>query len=540
MSTAVRAPATVRPGVTLAAVCLAVLVLPASLTGASVALPDIAVDLKADLVPLQWVVNSYNLAFACFMLACGSIADIVGRRRMFTAGTVLFGLASLASALTSDILLLDVVRALAGLGAAAVMTAGSAILATAFQGAALARAFGVLGASAGAGLALGPSSAGLLVGQFGWRAVFLSHLVVAAVVLLAVRVMPESRDPGAATVDTAGTLTFTLSLFLLMLGVVEGPQWGWASPSVIGLLVGAAVLLAAFVLIERRVRRPMLDLSLFRQPRFMALCLVPVALAFGFVCLLVFLPSYFTGVTGASSKLAGALMMLLTLPVLFVPLLVGRLVKRGLSTRAVLSASLLLVGAGCAWLTVIGRDTATLAVAAPMVLVGVGMGVSAGLVDGVAITSVEPERAGMAAGMFNTMRLASEALAIAVMGAVLVSLTQTRVSDGIDRFGGADADEVARIGNSVASGDLDTPAAGVAAAQRPDFLDFLADSYTDAFRVMLWILAAVTVLSGVVVHLMLRARSAAPATPADASAAGLDGAPGDGRQPDLAGDPVRS
>ena len=496
----------VRPGLTLAAVCVAVLVLPASLTGASVALPSIATDLHAGLVPLQWVVNGYNLAFACFMLAFGSLADIVGRRRMFTIGVVVFAAASLASAVTPDILLLDVLRAVAGLGAAAVMTAGSAILATAFEGAALTRAFGILGASAGAGLALGPSTSGLLVGAFGWQAVFVSHAIVAAAVLFAVRFMPVSRQSTGAKVDWAGTVTFTLSLFLLMLGVVDGPQWGWSSPAVLALLAAAVLLMAVFVMVERRVDHPMFDIGLFRERRFLATCLVPVALSFGFVCLLVFLPSYFTGVAGESPNRAGATMMLLTLPVLVVPLLVGKLVQRGLSTRAVLSSSLLLVGAGCAWLTVIDSHSSTLDVLGPLLVVGIGMGVSAGLVDGVAITSVEPQRAGMAAGMFNTMRLAGEALAIAVMGAVLVSLAQSRIAEGVGTYPGLTDDQVGPVGNQIASGDLAGPVSVVPAAEQGAYREFLAGAFSSALSGMLWVIAAITVITALVVFVMLRIR----------------------------------
>lgn len=226
MSTARPATGRGNPTLTLVAVCLAVLVLPASLTGTSVALPDISSDLHVGLAPLQWVVNAYNLAFACFMLGCGSLADIVGRRRMFAAGTALFAVSTLVSGATSSIVVLDVARAVAGLGAAAVMTSGAAILATTFEGPAQARAFAILGSSAGAGLALGPSSAGLLVNTFGWRSVFFSHLIISVLVLVAVPRMPESKNPGATKVDWTGTATFTLSLFCLMYAVVQGPQQG--------------------------------------------------------------------------------------------------------------------------------------------------------------------------------------------------------------------------------------------------------------------------------------------------------------------------
>ncbi|MFI1889381.1 MFS transporter [Streptomyces jumonjinensis] len=506
MSTAHPATVRGRQTITLVAVCLAVLVLPASLTGTSVALPRISAELNVGLAPLQWVVNSYNLTFACSMLACGSLADILGRRRVFTAGTALFALSTLLSAVTSDIIVLDVARALAGVGAAAVMTAGAAMLAATFEGAALAGAFAVLGSSAGAGLALGPSSAGLLVDAFGWRAVFVSHLVVSMVVLAAVPLLPESKNPNATKVDWAGTVTFTLSLFCLMLGIVLGPQRGWGSAGIVGFFAAAVLLMALFVVVELRQRHPMFNIALFKQRRFMAVSLIPVVLSFGFVCLLVLLPAFFTSAMGMGTDAAGVAMMLLTLPVLMVPLVVSRLVKRGLSTRIVLSGSLLVAAVGTGWLTVIESDTAVSALVGPLLLIGIAMGMTAGLVDGVAITSVEPGHAGAAAGMFNTMRLAGETLAIAVMGAVLLNATGNRISDGLQGIAGrADADAGA-IAGQVVSGNLAGEAAGLAGAARTGFLDLLTGSYTGALHTVLWTVTVICALSAVVVHVMLRER----------------------------------
>ncbi|MEU3840458.1 MFS transporter [Streptomyces sp. NPDC028635] len=521
MSTARPDTARGNPTLTLAAVCLAVLVLPASLTGTSVALPDISSTLHVGLAPLQWVVNAYNLAFACFMLGCGSLADILGRRRMFAAGTVLFALSSLASAVTSSIVVLDVARALAGLGAAAVMTAGAAMLATTFEGAAQARAFAILGSSAGAGLALGPSTAGALVNAFGWRAVFVSHLVVAVIVLFAVPAMPESRNPAATKVDWAGTTTFTLSLFCLMFAIVQGPQRGWTSAATLLLFASAAVLMALFVVAELRQRQPMFQLSLLGQGRFMAVSLIPVALSFSFVCLLVLLPTYFTSAAGMSINASGATMMLLTLPVLVAPLVVSKLVKNGVSTRLVLTLSLVVAALGAGWLTLIAPDVSVATLAGPLLLLGISMGMTAGLVDGVAITSVEPAQAGAAAGMFNTMRLAGEAFAIAVMSAVLLNSTRSHIADGLPGVPGARGADAGALADRVIGGDLAGAAGTVAGSARSGFRALLTGSYTDALHLVLWVVVAICAASAVLVGVMLRepAQQAAPVEPAPEKAA---------------------
>ncbi|MFF0478743.1 MFS transporter [Streptomyces sp. NPDC004284] len=509
------------PALVLAAVCAAVLVLPASLTGSSVALPDISAELDAGYGPLQWVVNAYNVAFATFMLASGGVADLIGRRKVFVFGTVVFGACSLVSALATNIYLLDVLRGLSGLGAAAMLTSGSAMLATVFQGAALGRAFALFGTAAGAGLALGPTTAGWLVGAFGWRGVFLSHLVVALAVLCATPFLPESRDPKAGGVDWAGTLTFTGGLFLLTLAVVEGPRYGWTGGPVLAMAAGFAVLIGVFVAVERRQRRPMVDLSLLRQPRFVALCLLPVVAAFGFVSLVVLLPSYFIGAGGISSGAAGTRVLLLTLPVLLLPLAGAWLARRTRSTRFVLALSLLLMAAGAAWLALVLTPTASMAaLLGPLLLIGSGMGLNAGIIDGAAVGSVEPARAGMAAGMFNTTRLAGEAVAIAVMGAVLVTLTRGNLA-GADSFDGVTGQDTGALADRLAQGDLASAAETASPAARTGFTDFLLAGYTDAFHTALWCLTGITVLGAAVVALLLPARDEAPApqeapeTPAD-------------------------
>ncbi|GAA0953491.1 hypothetical protein GCM10009560_76370 [Nonomuraea longicatena] len=200
--------------------------------------------------------HGYNLTFASFMLACGALADRIGRRRVFTGGAVLFTAASAISAAVSDILLIDLARAAAGAGAAALLTSGSAILATTFEGAARTRVFAAVGIATGGGLAMGAMAAGVLADTLGWRSFFWVHAVLMALVLLAVPFMRESRGESAAKVDWYGTATFVGALFLLMLGTAEGPRWGWSSPEVLGLLAGAAVLLAVFVAVERRQRHP--------------------------------------------------------------------------------------------------------------------------------------------------------------------------------------------------------------------------------------------------------------------------------------------
>ncbi|MCQ4209337.1 MFS transporter [Streptomyces longispororuber] len=414
-----------RPGLALAVVLLAVLVVPMSISGTAVALPGIGADLHASGAALQWVVNAFNVAFACCTLVWGSVADIVGRVRVFAAGAALFAAAATASALAGNAYVLDAARALAGIGGAAIFSAGAAILSTAYEGHARARAFALFGTVAGVGVSLGPTFAGQLVASVGWRWVFALHAAALVLALLALptaaRALPATAR-GAARIDVPGSLVLVAAAVLLTTGIVQGSQWGWGSVGVLALFAGAVAALVGFVRVERRSPHPVLDLGLLRRRRFVGLALVPVAASAGFVTLLTYLPSYLTAVTGRDSSAAGRLMLLLTLPVLVAPVAAARLVRRGVSARALILASLGCLVAGDLGLLLFSPHAAVAVVALPMLVTGAGMGLSAGLVDGQALALVPPGQAGMAAGFVNTLRLGSEAVAVAVYGSVMASL----------------------------------------------------------------------------------------------------------------------
>jgi predicted MFS family arabinose efflux permease len=490
---------------TLAAVLLAVFVVPMSISGTAVALPGVGTDTGASLAALQWVVNAFNVAFACFTLAWGSIADIIGRVRAFALGAGIFAIASLGSTLAVDVHLLDAARGLAGLGGAAIFSCGSAILSSVFSGPARVRAFALFGTIAGIGVALGPSVSGLLIDTLGWRSIFAVHAVALVVVLLAVpliaRSTPESRRPGA-TVDVPGTGLFVLAMLLLTTAIVQGSQWGWGSAGVLGLFLAAAVVLALFVLVERRRVHPMLDFTLLRNRRFLGLCLVPVAASFGFVTMLTYLPSYLTTVAGYESRAAGLIMVLLTVPVFACPMIAGKLVARGASPLVLIYLSLACLVVGDATLTLFGRHVGIAVVALPMLVTGAGMGLSAGLVDGQALEIVDPARAGMAAGFLNTLRLGSEAIAVAVYASLLATTLQAEIRDGLDRLApGADATALA---NDVAGGNLAAAGAGTGEAQRGPLLDYLVGGYDSAFHSLLWLLAGTCLVLGLLIVMLLR------------------------------------
>jgi EmrB/QacA subfamily drug resistance transporter len=482
----------------LVTVCIATIMLPVSLTGSSVAMPGVANEFHNSLAAGQWIVNGYDLAFASFMLTTGSFADLFGRRRLFALGNAVFAVCSLVSALSTNIVTLDLARALAGVGAAAVLTSGSAILATLFEGTARARAFGIFGTAVGAGLAFGPFVAGALQTAFGWRAIFLVPAIGGALVLALSSLLPESSDPQAKRVDWLGMATFTGALATLILALLEGAQNGWVSPLNIAAYVLCAALLVSFIVVETRQAQPMFDISLFRQPQFVSLCVAVVSLVFGFTPLLVYLPSYLTAVNHESTFHAGVDLLMLTVPTLVFPLITGYLL-RWIPIRHMVTLAVALTAVGTGWLVVLAPGVGNWVVFGPFVVIGAGIGISFGVMDGAAVSSVESSRAGMAAGMFNTMRLAGEAIAIAVVGSLLVSATQSELTGKLTAFGGRYADDPAALADKLNQGQLTGAASTVQEASRAAFTKVAEAGYTGALHEVLWILAGFSAVATVLV-----------------------------------------
>ncbi|WP_431681637.1 MFS transporter [Kitasatospora sp. KL5] len=486
----------------LLAVALASMMLPLTVTGPAVALPALATDLGAGVGAAQWVQNAYGVTFAACLLAAGGLADRFGRKRVLVAGVQVFLAMSLVCALVPNIVLVDIARALQGVGAAGVLTSGAAILAASFDGPARARAFGVLGASFGCGLAIGPLVAGVLVAAVDWRAVFLVNVLLGLVVLALVPRLPESRDPDARKVDWGGLATFSGSLALLSLWFVEGPERGWTDAAALGALIGSGLFMLAFVLVELRVERPMFDLSLFRRPTFVVVVCQPFTITFGFVVLLVYLPQYLQGVGGRSATEAGAMLLPLTLPVLVLPLVAGRLAAR-VPLRVMLAAGSVLIAAGSLWLVVLGPGAGWAELAGPLAVFGIGVGSAFGVMDNAAVSVVPVERSGTASGIFNTMRITGESVAIAGAGALLAGLS---AADLHGRIPGLDAAGEQALAGGAVQGRLRDRLDALPQGVRGAAAEAAGQGLTSAMHTALVVLAVLALIGAATTYAVVRDR----------------------------------
>lgn len=405
----------------LAAICLAALVLPLSFTGGAVATPAIGKAFDAAPSSLTWVTNAFMLSFGSLLMAAGTLSDIYGRKRLFTLGLVLFAIVSTLLSNASSIIWLDALRAVQGVAAAAALASGSAALAQEFDGPARARAFSLLGTTFGLGLAFGPMVSGVLIEQFGWRSIFATTAILAAISLLAaLSQMRESRNPLAQKLDLPGVLSFSSTLALFTTAIILGPQTGWKSSLILFLFGGAALSLLAFVIIELRARQPMLELSLLKYPRFVGVQILPLGTCYCYIVLIVLLPFRLIGVEGATPMQSGLIMLALSAPMLVIPLVAAWL-TRWVSAGVLSAAGFLVAAAGLYALanTPIGAHQQLVLA---MLVIGIGTGFPWGLMDGLAVSVVPKEQAGMAAGIFNTTRVAGEGVTLAITIALLTAL----------------------------------------------------------------------------------------------------------------------
>src|SRR4051794_5226980 len=252
------------------------------ITIVNVALPSIQSSLNSSLSSLQWVVDAYALTLASFLLVFGSFGDRLGRRRIFSVGFAVFTVASLCCGLSDDPTVLNLFRALQGTGAAAMFATSLALIAQEFEGRERASAIGIWGATVGGAVAVGPLIGGALTDAFGWEWIFFVNVPIgiAAIVITETR-LANVKATDAQPVDWAGVVTFSLALFGLIFGLIRGNSEGWGSAQILVSLIGSAVLLAAFVVIELRRRRAMLDMSLFKVPAFGGVSIVAFALSAG-------------------------------------------------------------------------------------------------------------------------------------------------------------------------------------------------------------------------------------------------------------------
>jgi len=409
--------------------CLAAFIISLDITIVNVALPTLVGQLGASTTGLQWVVDAYNLAFAALVLVAGSLSDRLGRKGMLLAGLGVFGVASLAGSFAATVGQLIAARAVMGLGAAMMFPATLSLLTNVFTGRReRAIAIGLWGATTGAGIATGPIIGGWLLERFWWGSIFLFMApVAAAVALIVAQSVPASRNPRTPPVDWLGLILSAAGMGLLVLGIIQAPSWGWASARAIGVLAVGAAVLAVFVAAEARAAHPMMDVALFRNPRFTAAS-GSVAIAFfalnGFIFLMT---QYFQVVKGYGPLSTGVRLLPVAGSVAVAAVAGTRLAVR-IGNKIVVAAGLGLYCAALLWTSTVSQATPYGVIAVMGVVLGTGMGLTQAPATEAIMGAVPREKAGVGSAVNTATRLFGGTLGVAVIGSIAASLYASRLA----------------------------------------------------------------------------------------------------------------
>src|SRR5579862_1420817 len=476
---------------TLIAVCATTFMLLVDITIVNVALPSIQRQLHASLTGLQWVVDAYAVSLAALILTAGALADRFGRRLVFTAGVVVFTLASLLCGIAWNVAALDIARALQGVGGAALFATALALIGAEYEGPARMNAIAVWGATVGLAVAAGPLLGGVITDSLSWRWIFFVNIPVGAfAVAAAVTRLRESRDPAAQSTDVPGLVFFSSGLFLIVFSLLRGNNEGWTSAQTLGTLVGGVLLLTAFLFVEMRQARPMLDVSLFRRPAFVGVQLATFCLGAGMFALFPFLSIYLQDIDGYSPLGAGLRFLPITAFVFLVPLVTRKRAAQA-PPWALLGGSLAVAAAGLALLELVSVGSDWKVLLPGFIVMGLGIGLANPTIAGAALRVVDPTRTGMASGISNTCRVGGLAVGVAALGATL--------EQRIGRHLAAAGYHGKRISSAVSS-------AGLRAAHGDPRLAHAANTaFVSGFRLVL-LVGCVVVVVGAVASLLVRTR----------------------------------
>jgi EmrB/QacA subfamily drug resistance transporter len=469
-------------------------------TVVNVALPTISRELGAGVSGLQWIIDGYVLAFASLLLTGGIAGDRFGRRRMFLSGLALFTLASLLCGLSQSTGQLIAFRALQGIGASLLMPGTLSILTVTFPPSERAKAIGIWAGVSGLALALGPTAGGLLVEHVGWEAIFFLNVPIGIVaIVVATRVVSESRTDESRHLDFVGLGLGTAGLFSITYGLIEANQRGWDDALILGALCVGVVLIAGLLSWEYVTPKAMMPLEFFRIPAFSAGNLVAFSLSLGMFGTFFFFSLYMQLIRGYSALGAGVRFLPLTGMIFFVAPVAGRFAQRH-GSRWPMTIGPILAGSGLLILSRSGVDTPFGLMAPVLSMMGLGMGMTMAPMTAAVMGAVGPQRAGLGSAMTNTSRELGGVFGVALLGSLLTTQLQESLTSSLGRIGLA-ASQQASILASAGHGRLDPATLG---GLRPDQVAAVEEafrtSFLSGFRLALVVGACFAIVAGIVAN----------------------------------------
>ncbi|WP_156687354.1 MFS transporter [Mycobacterium sp. Marseille-P9652] len=417
------------PAAALAVICLGVFVISVDATIVNVALPTLSRQLDADTAQLQWIVDAYTLVMSGLLLSAGSLSDRFGRRGWLNGGLALFALTSALAAQAHSADQLIAARAAMGVGAAVIFPTTLGLITNIFTDPApRAKAIGLWAAMVGVGVAVGPISGGWLLEHFWWGSIFMVNIPIAALAIVGgILFVPTSRDPAAPRVDVPGLVLSAAGITTLVYTVIEAPTWGWTDARTVAGFGTAAVVLVMFALWERRSTHPMLDVSVFVNRRFSGGSLAVTAgflTLFGFIFVIT---QYFQFIKDYTAFQSGVRLLPVAASIALASILGPRLVQR-IGTTAVVAGGLTVFAAGLAWASTADAATPYGEIAAQMLLLGGGLGLTVSPSTEAIMGSLSTDKAGVGSAVNDTTRELGGTLGVAIAGSIFASVYSGHLS----------------------------------------------------------------------------------------------------------------
>ncbi len=494
---------------TLVAVCLGTFMLLLDITIVNVALPDIQRALNSSFSDLQWIVDAYALTLAAFLLTAGSLADMYGRRLLYLIGLVVFTCASVLCGFAVNTIMLQLSRALQGVGGAIMFAVSLALLADAFRGRDRGVAFGVWGAITGLAVAIGPLLGGVLTTGISWRWIFFVNAPIGlAAVIISVLKVSESREPRASGPDWPGFTLFTLALASLIYALIESNQKSFTNSLVLSCFAAAAVLVIAFVLVELRRAHPMFDLNLFRLPTFSGGSVAAFGLSASIFAMILYLVLYLQDILGFSALATGIRVLFLSGGILVAATIAGRLSSR-VPVRLLIGPGLILVGVGLLLMRGLDATSTWTHLIPGMIVGGIGVGMVNPPLASTAVGVVPPARAGMASGINSTFRQVGIATGIALLGSLFSNKVRDDVLAKVAAVPALSA-RSGQIANAVQTGEIGHVISRLPASARPVVGLITRSAFTTGLNGILLVAAIIALASAVISLAAIRGRDFAP------------------------------
>lgn len=488
-------------------ICLGIFVVAIDWAIVNNALPSIQRDLGATIGELQWIVNAFGLAMSVLMVTMGRFADAYGRRRIFVLGLLVCVVSSIGAALSPSAGWLICFRSFQGVSNAMVITTSQSLITHVFPEEKHGKALGIWSTLVGLGIAMGPVFGGVIISIASWHWIFYFNLpfLLLSYIIVRLTVQESKNEEQSAKVDVPGLFFLVVGLGSLLMAIIQGPDWGWNSPLILGLFTIAVVFLISFYFVEHRVPTPLIRFELFKQKRFFAACMGNFSVIFLFWGIFFAVPLYFQNILDLTPFASGMYMLAISLPFAVVSHYAGPLGDK-IEKKHLLLTGMAIAMIGAWVMTFFGVELNLFLIFASMILFGIGVGTVFGPSTSLGISSISRNYVGVASGALTTVQEIGGSVGLALVGTVIRSMEKVQLSTELQKEGVVLSNRMqAKIRSLLSSyEELTAYLSNQSAELRSQILEAFRASFMYGFEGGMWLCVGVVACTIISIFFMLR------------------------------------